>query len=149
MQTLFTQYKHKTVGFNRLAEQVEQREQLLITLRACLNSSMQQALLSAEIIDDTLILITSSAVWATRLRFEAQKLLAAANHPNLRQYRIQVNVKHEVLPTAQAHRTLKKPNEETILTLQEITDKLCADDALKASMMRLLRLISKETSVQS
>jgi hypothetical protein len=149
MQTLFTQYKHKTEGLNRLAEQVEQREQLLVTLRACLNSSMQQALLSAEILDDTLILITPSAAWATRLRFEAQKLLAAANHPNLRQYRIQVITNHKELPTTQQNRSAEKPSDEAIVALQEITNNLAANDTLKASMMRLLRLISKETSVQS
>jgi len=143
MQTLFTQYKHKTEGLNHLAEQVEQRERLLITLRACLNSNMQHALLSAEILDDTLVLVTPSAAWATRLRLEAQKLLAGANHPNLRQYRIQVITNHKDLPITQQHRSVEKPSDEAIVALQEITNNLAANDTLKASMTRLLRLVSQ------
>jgi len=143
MQTLFTQYKHKTEGLNHLAEQIEQRERLLLTLRACLNSSMQQALLSAEIMDDTLVLVTHSAAWATRLRFEAQNLLTAANHPNLRQYRIQIITKNNDAQTTQKHTSVEKPSDEAIVALQEITNKLAANDTLKASMTRLLGLVSK------
>jgi hypothetical protein len=143
MQTLFTQYKHKTEGLNHLAEQIEQRERLLLTLRACLNTSMQQALLSAEILGDTLVLVTPSAAWATRLRFEAQKLLAAANHPNLRQYRIQVIAKHNDVQTTKKNTRAEKPSDEVIVALQEITNNLAANDTLKASMTRLLQLISR------
>jgi len=146
MQTLFTQYKHKTEGLNHLAEQIAQRKQLLSALTACLTPNTQQALLSAEIIDDTLILVTPSAAWATRLRFDAQKLMRAANNPNLRQYRIQVMAQTTDIVETNKAQPAEKPDEATFASLQSLTDKLDAKDELKASMNRLLRLVSQPTA---
>jgi hypothetical protein len=142
MQTLFTQYKNKTEGLNRLADQLATREQLLMRLRGCLPANTQQSLTGAQIVDDKLILITTSAAWATRLRLDAQKLLSAANDPTLRHYTIQVVAPHNEVST-QKHHTPDKPSDEALIALQALTHQLASDDILKDSMTRLLQVIRK------
>jgi hypothetical protein len=143
MQTLFKQYKQKTDSLNHLTAEIEQRNDLLVRLNKCLTPSTQKALVSASILDDTLILLAQSAAWASRLRLEAQALLVAANDPNLRHYRIQVVAQTNDIVESKTQHSAEKPSDEALRALQTLTDKLAPNDALKASMARLLRLVSK------
>jgi hypothetical protein len=115
----------------------------LVRLNKCLTPSTQKALVSASILDDTLILLAQSAAWASRLRLEAQALLVAANDPNLRHYRIQVVAQTNDIVESKTQHSAEKPSDEALRALQTLTDKLAPNDALKASMARLLRLVSK------
>jgi hypothetical protein len=142
MQKLFTQYKHKTEELTHLAEQLAQREALLMRLRTCLMPAAQLALIGAQIKGDTLILITQSAAWATRLRLEAQTLLKVANDCNLRQYTIQIIPNPISVTKPIKHHIAEKPNEEALTQLKTLTEKLENTDALKSTMLRLLQLVS-------
>ncbi len=141
MQTLFTHYQHKTKGLTHLVEQIAQRESLLATLRSSLNPNMHDALIGAEIVDDTLTLLTPSAAWATRLRFDAQKLLAAIHNPNLRHYRIQIMTQsHDIIERSTKY-VSEKPSDDALVALQTLTDQLAPNDTLKESMERLLKAV--------
>jgi hypothetical protein len=144
MQTLFTKYKQKTDRLNRLTAEIEQRNALLARLHACLTPNTQKALVSASILDDTLILLAQSAAWASRLRLEGQALLIAANDPNLRQYRIQVMTQTNDIIESKIQHSAEKPCEEALIALQALTDKLAPNDTLKASMIRLLRVLNPQ-----
>jgi hypothetical protein len=72
--------------------------ELAAAVREALPAELSAAVRSASIAEDgTLVVTTSSSLWANRLRFEADKMLAACRrlHPDAGRARIRVGVPAE------------------------------------------------------
>jgi hypothetical protein len=76
-----------------LARRAGAAAELTVALRGALPPDLATALRSASIADDgTLVVTTTSPVWASRLRFEADALLAACRvqHPATERIKVRV-----------------------------------------------------------
>lgn len=77
----------------KLVRRAREMGDLASCLRAALPESAAPELLAANVRDDgTLVVVCSSSSWAARLRFESDRLLAAAAAAGIRANRLQVSV---------------------------------------------------------
>jgi len=84
---------------NELARQAAGWEDLAAALRAVLPPEWSPELRSASVSDDgTLVVLAGSPVWAARLRFEGEKLLARGRELQPAAKRIKVRVAGASLP---------------------------------------------------
>ncbi len=80
-------------ALGELARQAAATEDLAATLRASLAPELAVELRSAALRDDgTLVILASSPAWATRLRFEAEALLAKCRERNPGAARVRIRV---------------------------------------------------------
>ena len=63
---------------DKIIQTAKDTEALTLTLRAVLDAEAGAALVSAAVREDELTVLCNSSAWAARLRFEADRLLAAA-----------------------------------------------------------------------
>lgn len=85
----------KSNGSGRLDKLVQKaRDQQTLTdrLKAGLDGDLGASLVAASVRDEELVIVAASPAWASRLRFEAAALLAAAQEMGHRVSRCQVRV---------------------------------------------------------
>lgn len=77
----------------RIVRHAREMGDLTLRLRAVLTEPVAGHLLAANVHDDgSLVLICSASSWAARLRFESERLLAAAADAGVRAERLRVRV---------------------------------------------------------
>lgn len=97
----------KAGGLGRLVERARQLEALDQKLRCCLAPPLSQHCRLANIREDRLVFMASSANWASKLRMQTAQLLAAAASLGLDVR--SVTVKVATMPSADAVATPKTP----------------------------------------
>lgn len=77
----------------RIVRRAREMGDLTVRLRAALPAPLGNELLAANVHDDgSLVLICSAPCWAARLRFESERLLAAATDAGFPAARVRVRV---------------------------------------------------------
>jgi len=61
-------------ALGRLVAGAEKHKALIIQVKSCLDPALAEHLIGVNTKDDTLILLSDSAAWATRLRFAGDEL---------------------------------------------------------------------------
>lgn len=80
-------------ALNELARRAEATTDLAATLRAALPPTMAEGLRAASVREDgTLVVLAASSAWASRLRFEGERLLARCREGYPHTQRIEVRV---------------------------------------------------------
>lgn len=139
MQTLFERYQNKLQLPNSWQQKINQNQTLASKLQACLPHFMQDAILSAEIEQHTLTIMTPHAAWASRLRLQQAQLKQALSPLAIDQIHIMIAQQN-----SDTKRQLKKEkpsvSEENIETLA-----ICAanlpDETLRNSIARLIKAL--------
>lgn len=97
----------KAGGLGRLVERARQLETLDQKLRCCLAPPLSQHCRLANVREDRLVFMVSSAIWASKLRMHTAQILAAA--ASLGVHARSVTVKVSAVSSARAVETSKTP----------------------------------------
>lgn len=77
---------------DRIVRKARDLGDLTGALQAALGPELAQAVRAASVRDDTLVIISASSAWASRLRFEDQAILKAAGDAGVTASRLRVQV---------------------------------------------------------
>lgn len=61
-------------ALGRLVAGAAKRKSLIMQVKSCLEPALSEHLIGVNVKDDTLVLLSDSAVWATRLRYAGPEL---------------------------------------------------------------------------
>jgi len=114
--------------------------ELQVLLHELLPAPLNEHCRVLAIRDETLILATSSPVWAARLRFHAPllvKQLSDAQTVNLRTVRVRVRPPENASPASPVHRRAAlRPGKTGAAALQQVAQSI-SDPGLKTALLRL------------
>lgn len=128
---------------NRLQQQIAAQQQLLLQVKAALPEFLALEVKHCVLKNSQLLLFTSSAAWASQLRFYSQAILQATWAPNnVQATSVQIRV---IAPSARLEPKFKKASKlspEKLEFLQGYSNSL-QDAQLKASFLKLSRTLKQ------
>ena len=83
-------------GLNKIIRRAQNMDQLTTALRADLPADAAESLYAANLRENgEMVLICASSAWASRLRFESEKLMATARSAGFMVHSVRVTVSQE------------------------------------------------------
>jgi hypothetical protein len=142
-ETCKTALSFKNQTMTSLHSQIARQKQLLREVRTVLPENLAKELKHCLIKDDTLLMYTDSAVWASQLRFYQNAILATTALLAEGVTKVQIKmITQQVGFVTQSERKVKLPSAEQISKMQ--SDSLhIADEQLRNSLLSLSATLAR------